>query len=29
LLLEAEAARIGDLEELNDSFMAWVETMCN
>lgn len=28
-LLEAEAAGIGDLEELNDRFTAWVETMCN
>ncbi|MHB1577139.1 MAG: transposase [Candidatus Dormibacteria bacterium] len=28
-LLEAEAAGIADLDELNDRFTAWVATMCN
>jgi len=28
-LLEAEAAGIGDLDEFNDLFTAWVETVCN
>jgi len=28
-LLEAEAAGIADLEELNDRWLAWAETICN